>query len=177
MDENKLFEIMLLLEQGESLNKLDKNGTLGCSRKAFCNGAKKLGYIFDKSVKNFVRIDSAEINISDTQSTKTLADASESIQVEDTVETIVESSTTANLTLESLDARLKVLEEMMLHNNSSVSTLELDSRTAGNIISRSIKVSKEAIERFDFIAESRYPMHSKQSLLSQALIEFYEKHK
>lgn len=170
MNEEKLKEINEYLKQGASLNKLDKDGVLGCSRRAFCNQAKKFGYIFDKDIKSFIKSNdiTVEITTAEAKSTRKIK--------EPTIEP--RNSTEEVLTLESLDARLKVLEQQMQHNNSNVvGTLELDSRTASNIISRSIKVSKEAIELFDFIANTRYPIHSKQALLSQALIEFYENHK
>lgn len=177
MNEEKLKEINEYLKQGASLNKLDANGVLGCSRRAFCNQAKKLGYIFDKDIKSFIKSNDITVEITTAEAKSTRKIKEPTIEPRNSAEQTIKS-TEEVLTLESLDARLKVLEQQMQHNNSNVvSTLELDSRTASNIISRSIKVSKEAIELFDFIADTRYPMHSKQALLSQALIEFYENHK
>lgn len=178
LNEEKLKEIINYLSQGASLNKLDKDGVLGCSRRAFCNQAKKLGYIFDKDIKNFIKNNDAPIDVTPVAAKTTKKIKEPIIEPRNSTEQTIKLTVEEPLTLESLDARLKILEQQMQHNNYIVDgRLELDNRTAGPIISRSIKVSKEAIELFDFIADTRYPMHSKQALLSQALIEFYENHK
>lgn len=167
--EETIININKLLKNGASLNQLDKDGTLGRSRKAFSNAAKKLGYTFSRENASFI---------------KDVTEETQSVTDEKPINIEQKTKTNKETTITELEKRIELLESTVMqlqqasrNRASTFETLELDPRTANDIVSRSIKMSKEAIKLFDFIAENKYPQHSKQALLSQALIEFYEKHK
>lgn len=170
--EETVLEINKLLTDGASLNQLDKNGTLGRSRKAFCNAAKKLGYTFSREHASFIK--------DVTNGTQSVTNKEElNLEPRPASEKKIQKTTITELEkrIEVLEYAVMQLQQASTNRASTFETLELDPRTASDIVSRSIKMSKEAIQLFDFIAENKYPQHSKQALLSQALIEFYENHK
>lgn len=167
--EENILKINELLKAGASLNQLDKSGQLGRSRKSFCNAAKKLGYAFSKEHSAFI---------------KNVTEETQSVTNEKPINIEQKTESKKETTIAELEKRVEILESAVMqlqqastNRASTFEALELDPRTASDIVSRSIKMSKEAIQLFDFIAENKYPQHSKQALLSQALIEFYENHK
>lgn len=166
MEENKILEVNKLFENGMSMNQLEKDGTLGCSRKAFKNRAFKIGYTYDNSLKKFIKDDSIEIK----------APTEHRVSKEK----IIQKTTEEKHTIASLEARIRQLEHIVLSNNTYTAQpiqIELDTRTKGTVATRSIRVTKDAIELFNNIAETKLAMYTKQELMSQALIEFYEKYK
>ena len=166
--EETIIEINQLLSNGASLNQLDKSGQLKRSRKAFCNAAKKLGYAFNKEKSAFEK--NVTVETQDVTKENNNKD-------QDTPNTKKTTIAELEKRIELLESAVMQLQQASTNRASTFETLELDTRTASNIVSRSIKISKEAIQLFDFICENKYPQHSKQALLSQALIEFYEHHK
>ena len=63
IDKAKINEINGLLGEGYSLNRLDKENKLGCSRRAFCNNAKKIGNVYNKSNNKFVKLEARETEV------------------------------------------------------------------------------------------------------------------
>ena len=148
------------LSEGASLNSLDKDRTLKMSRKAFKNNALKLSYIYDAELNKFIKDENIVSNTTVTRSNKQVANNKED-------------------KIKELENRIKALEDIVLLNNTNVTfnDFELDSRVLNNdIITRSIKVSKTAINAFNNVAENKLNMYSKQLLISQALLEFAEKY-
>ena len=155
-------EINKRLEEGESLNSLDKNGTLKMSRKAFKNNAIKLGYFYNRELNLFV----CDENVTPVTPIKSKEKTSNADEKDKVIKDILE--------------RLKILEEKVLHNNTSVTPNQfiLDSRTLSTDIKvRSFKVSEKALNEFIELAESKLSMYSKQNLFTQALLEFVDKYK
>lgn len=153
-----------LLEKGGSLNKLDKNGLLGCSRRAFCNNARKLGYIFNKAENKFISNES-DIKLR----------SSKSVEIKDNED---KHRANQSLSLKALDERLKILEDLIVsHNDTKVTPdLKLDNSVHEDITARGIKASKHILNEFDSLCK-KYPQYNKQALFGQALLEFIEKYK
>lgn len=170
VNEDKIIEVNKLLLEGYSLNKLEKNNVLECSRKAFKNRAAKLNYNYNDEIKQFVKIDDIN-NITNSvtnNNTKVISRKSQ--------EKIVKSKE-KDLTLEALEERVKILEDLVLHNNTKVTLNNFSIELKKDIITRSIKVSKSVMKSFTDLAESKFNMYNKQDLLSKALLEFVEKYK
>lgn len=152
------------LSEGASLNSLDKDRTLKMSRKAFKNNALKLSYIYDAELNKFIKDENIVSNTTVTRSNKQVA---------------IKKTDNKEDKIKELENRIKALEDIVLLNNTNVTfnDFELDSRVLNNdIITRSIKVSKTAINAFNNVAENKLNMYSKQLLISQALLEFAEKY-
>lgn len=175
MNEKKLFEINELLATGSSLNQLDKNGTLECSRKAFKNRAAKLGYIYDDNVKQFVHNGAVTLNNTDVTPRKS---APKSIKQKILKENY--SNKELLLKINALEKRLNDLENLVLHNNTAVTqdnVIALNELAKGEVVTRSIKATKESLDAFNTVAENKLSLYPKQQLFSQALLEFAEKYK
>ncbi|MDM0987642.1 hypothetical protein [Clostridium perfringens] len=155
-------EVNRKLKEGESLNSLDKNGTLKMSRKAFKNNAIKLGYFYNRELNLFI----CDKNVTPVTQIKSKEKTPNADEKDKAIEDILE--------------RLEILEEKVLHNNTSVTPNQfiLDSRTLSTDIKvRSFKVSEKALNEFIELAESKLNMYSKQNLFTQALLEFVDKYK
>lgn len=155
-------EVNRKLKEGESLNSLDKNGTLKMSRKAFKNNAIKLGYFYNRELNLFI----CDKNVTPVTQIKSKEKTPNADKKDKAIEDILE--------------RLEILEEKVLHNNTSVTPNQfiLDSRTLSTDIKvRSFKVSEKALNEFIELAESKLNMYSKQNLFTQALLEFVDKYK
>lgn len=155
-------EVNRKLKEGESLNSLDKNGTLKMSRKAFKNNALKLGYFYNRELNLFI----CDKNVTPVTQIKSKEKTPNADEKDKAIEDILE--------------RLKILEEKVLHNNTFVTPNQfiLDSRTLSTDIKvRSFKVSEKALNGFIELAESKLNMYSKQNLFTQALLEFVDKYK
>lgn len=173
MNEEKIFEVNQLLSDGASLNQLDKNGQLGCSRKAFKNRALKIGYIYNDTLKQFVKNDTVTLNNTDVTHKKSIP---KNIKIKPSQE---DNSKKLLLKLNDLEKRLKYLEDLVLQNNTLVThdtALVLNPLVKGEVITRSIKASKEALDAFNKVAEGKLSLYQKQQLFSQALLEFSEKY-
>lgn len=156
--------VNMKLSEGASLNSLDKDRTLKMSRKAFKNNALKLSYIYDAELNKFIKDENIVSNTTVTRSNKQVA---------------IKKTDNKEDKIKELENRIKALEDIVLLNNINVTfnDFELDSRVLNNdIITRSIKVSKTAINAFNNVAENKLNMYSKQLLMSQALLEFAEKY-
>ena len=84
------------------------------------------------------------------------------------------------MTLEELDNRLKKIEELVLQGAVAVTkeNLEIDKDILNDeIVSRTFKVSKNALNQFDDICKTKLAAYSKKDLLSQATKEFTDKYK
>ena len=113
INEDKINEVNGLLKEGYSLNKLDKENKLGCSRRAFCNNAKKLGYSFNKEGNKFILLgerEALEVTVKDTSKK---SDEDKKIE-----------KPKRSLTLEQLDFRLKKLEKLVLQGNTPVTQVD-----------------------------------------------------
>ncbi|EPB8257228.1 hypothetical protein ACRTGI_003054 [Clostridium perfringens] len=155
-------EVNRKLKEGESLNSLDKNGTLKMSRKAFKNNAIKLGYFYNRELNLFI----CDKNVTPVTQIKSKEKTTNAAEKDKAIEDILE--------------RLEILEEKVLHNNTSVTPNQfiLDSRTLSTDIKvRSFKVSEKALNEFIELAENKLNMYSKQNLFTQALLEFVDKYK
>ncbi|WP_280538021.1 hypothetical protein, partial [Clostridium perfringens] len=118
-------EVNRKLKEGESLNSLDKNGTLKMSRKAFKNNAIKLGYFYNRELNLFI----CDKNVTPVTQIKSKEKTPNADEKDKAIEDILE--------------RLEILEEKVLHNNTSVTPNQfiLDSRTLSTDIKvRSFKV-------------------------------------
>lgn len=168
MEVEDIVKINNLLLEGHSLNSLDKNKVLGCSRRAFCNRAKKLGFIFSQKDKIFIKEDRISKEITVTKKTKkNTANNHKSVTKE--MEKIAE-----------LEERLKLLEDLVLHSNSNVPQHDFklaEELLNTKIVSRTFKVSKNALDAFLELSNNKLAMYTKQDLLSQALLDFAEKYK
>lgn len=155
---DKIAEVNALLLQGYSLTKLEKENKLcGYSRRAFSRRAEKLGYEFDKTSNQLVQHQATSNNTSEVNVSPTNNDDSKYAE---------------------LDKRLKKIEDLILSNNNIPMNFELDeSLKECDIITRSFKVNPATVEKFNSIAETKLAMYTKQQLLSQALLEFYNKYK
>ena len=174
MNVEKILEINEFLSKGYSLNKLDKDGVLGCARKTFGTNAKKLGYVYDSNVKQFIKVTNVTPNTSSvTKETKSVTKESETKKKNAKKTEFNEDKA------KELEERIKILEDIVLQNNIPVTSNDfiIDTKFKKDIITRSIKVSKTAMDIFNLLAESKFAMYTKQDLLSKALIEFYEKYK
>ena len=175
MNEEKIFEINKLLATGSSLNQLDKNGILECSRKAFKNRALKIGYSYDDSLKQFVYDGTVTPNNTDVTPRKS---AAKNIKSRDSKK--ADNNQELLLNIDALEKRLKDLEDLVLHNNTAVTqdnVISLNPLAKGEVVTRSIKATKEALDAFNNIAEDKLSLYPKQQLFSQALLEFAEKYK
>lgn len=178
MNEEKVVEINKLIGEGYSLNKLDKEGKLGCSRKTFCRNVKKLGYKFSKDDNKFILFgdrESAEIIIKDTAPKEDVKKLKNEHK---------ESSDKSDgaITLEQLDIRLKKLEDMVLQSVTSVTQVAqecfiIDERIfTGGVKARTFKVNSGVLEDFDSLCDNELAAYSKTNIISQALREFINKY-
>lgn len=169
ISEEKINEINGLLREGYSLNKLDKENKLGCSRRAFCNNAKKLGYSFNKEENKFIFLGKREVVEAAVKDTATKK-PKEKKEVKEPK---------SSLTLEQLDLRLKKLEELVLQGNTPVTldSFKLDkSVVSGEIKPRTFKVNECILKDFDSLCNNELAAFSKSNIISQALKEFIDKY-
>lgn len=157
-------EVNKRFSEGLSLNKLSEE--LGRHKATIKAHYLKLGYKYNKTVHQFVEVES------DTEPTTPT-----------TVNNDVEVNSSTNTSIDNYDAlekRMKALEKRMdvLSKQSIRSDFTLDSRVLNNdIMTRSIKVSESIMNSFTRLCESKYNMYSKQDLISMALLEFLDKYK
>lgn len=146
-----ILDVIEKLNNGMSLNALSKE--IGKDRKTLKRYYEGLGYTYVTELRNFVK---------------------------KKIEPSVTESNTNDDKYKDLEQRLKALEDivMQMQSKSPKSDFELDSRVLKNdIMIRSIKVSKNAMDAFTKVAENKLSMYSKQDLISQALLEFTDKYK
>lgn len=154
----KITEINALLLQGYSLTKLEKENKLfGYSRRAFSRRAEKLGYEFDKTSNQLVQHQETSNNTSEVN---------------------VSPINNHDSKYAELEKRIQKLEDLILSNNTIPANFTLDDTLKEcDIITRSFKVNPSTVEKFNSIAETKLAMYTKQQLLSQALLDFYNKYK
>lgn len=178
MDINKILEVNELLKQDKSLNQLEKDKVLECSRKAFKNRALKLGYIYNDTIKQFVKDDSVTFSV--TNETSDITEVTQSVTKKSEIKQKNQKEIEFNKDkAKELEERIKILEDIVLQGNTHIThdNFIIDDKFKEDIITRSIKVSRAAIENFNSLAENKFSMYKKQDLLTTALIEFYEKYK
>lgn len=155
---DKIAEVNTLLLQGYSLTKLEKQNKLyGYSRRAFSRRAEKIGYEFDKASNQLVQHKETSNNTSEVN---------------------ISSSNSTDSRFAALEQRIKKIEDLILFNNTIPCNFKLDeSLKECDIITRSFKVNPDVVAKFNSIAETKLAMYTKQQLLSQALLDFYNKYK
>lgn len=145
-----IVEVIEKMNTGMSLNQLAKE--VGKDRKTVKRYYENLGYTYVTEVRNFVKNkNECNITISNTNDNK----------------------------YKDLEDRIKILEDIVLSNNTNATQnrFELDSRVLKNdIMTRSIKVSKSAMNTFNKVVERNLSMYTKQDLISMALLEFADKY-
>ncbi|MDV4152730.1 hypothetical protein R0131_18025 [Clostridium sp. AL.422] len=183
MDENKIIEVNELLKKGYSLNQLEKDKILECSRKAFKNRAAKINYQYDDNIKQFIKISNtisvtnSNSNINSNTNSNSVTNSNTEVTLRKSKEAIIKNTKETDLILQSLEERIKALESIVLQNNTKVTPDTFTIELKKDIITRSIKVSKTIIDDFNNLAETKFSMYNKQDLLNKALTEFVEKYK
>lgn len=157
-----------LLSEGETLESIGKKEDFPATR-TIQRHIKKLGFQFERKLGIIVPNEVLKDNI-----------VTAPIKKESSPKKVIESNTKNNTNVTSIELseiikRIEVLESLMLHNNTNVTPVNIESRT--DIITRSIKVSKEIMSEFTKLCETEFPMYSKQDIISTALLEFIQKHK
>lgn len=192
--EEKILEVNKLLKQGYSLNQLDKENLLGYSRRAFSNKAKDIGYTYDRSEKQFIKVeDVTSVTSSVTETTQSKEKESE-IKKENSKESKTKKKKEKEsepmdsklaiafsdmaLRMSDLEDRLDVLEDI-ISNAPVKNNLILNPRVyEEEIKGRTMKVSASILDEFDMLCcEKHLSAYSKQAILGQALLEFIEKYK
>lgn len=178
-----------LLMSGETLESIGKREEFPTIR-TIQRHIKKMGYKFNrKSGKiepiaditddntNVTLGNSAGDNTSITPSvTKNSTNVTPSVTKNNISATPKKSLTKDNTQItQDIIKRLEILESLVLPNNTNVTPIKINSNH--DIITRSIKVSKDVMSKFTELCENQFPMYSKQDIISTALLEFVEKYK
>lgn len=154
-----------LLAEGKSLNQLDKtDALLNLSRKAFRNRAMKENYFFNQDKRQF-ELKNKNLEIT-SNNTAISSDNTEKTQ------------NNTDKIIKDLLQRIKKIESIIFNSNTHISNFKLDNRVNDiEIITRSFRVSPEAVEAFNKVCENKLYRYQKQQLLSQALYEFADRYK
>ena len=166
--ESKIYEITEFLKSGKSLNKMDKEGILECSRKAFKNRAEKIGYYYSSEHNLFIKL--GEVIPT---TTEVLPRANKEIEIKkdnDDLKPILER-------LETLELQVK---ELILGREKETPTSDFEANFEplnGDIVLKSIKVNAEIYKEFNELLESKFKASKKQDIISYAFKEFIEKYK
>ena len=157
VDVDLINKINIELNKGESLNTLESSGALGCVRKTFVKKAKELGYKLDRNINQFVKVTS--------DVTSSVADDEQ-----------VTLQITPSVTIEELDRRLKIVEEM-LSSNTNITLAECEHVPANKIVTRSVKVNGDVMKEFAILVKEQFPQYNQQDILTYILKQFINQYK
>ena len=154
---NKINSELAKEDKKESLNTLESSGALGCSRKTFVKKAKELGYSLDRNTNQFVKV-SSDVTLS-------VADDEQ-----------VTRRITPSVTIEELDKRLKIVEEM-LSSNTNITLAECEHVPVNKIVTRSVKVDGDVMKEFATLVKEQFPQYNQQDILTHLLKQFINQYK
>lgn len=156
--------------------------TIGIGRTTISDRFKKIGYIYNKELKQYAESNATVIQLH--QSNTTVAHEPPN----NVVAPIVKGNTKVtqkyeNDLLELIDNKVELLEMLKYYKNNAniIDVPQLDINTLPgelqkDIINKSIKIYKPVQKLYDEVC-SQYPSYKKQDLISLALYEFYNKYK
>lgn len=198
----EISKVNAILDSGKTLDYLDKSKLLGCKKKVYLDRAEKQGFKYNPLENKFVEIQpraNKEVHITPPKEIKigdTIIQNKDKVTQSDTTrdnyevtqditthckDEVIQSDTTQDkdITIENILTRLKILEDKVLQSVTPPScTFILNEKLKDiEIVTRGIKVDKNALTEFDNLASTRLAQFTKQELLSQALLEFVDRYK
>lgn len=203
----EISKVNAILESGKTLDYLDKTKLLGCKKKVYLDRAVKQGYKYNPLENKFVeiqprvlqeivisppkeiKIEGAIIQYKDAITQDEITHDKDEVTQRNTTQyevtqdkdEVTQSDTTQDkdITMENILTRLKILEDKVLQSVTSPScTFILNEKLKDiEIVTRGIKVDKNALKEFDNLASTKLAQFTKQELLSQALLEFVARYK
>lgn len=166
-----------LLTKGETLESIGKKDGFASTR-TIQRHIKKIGFRYDRKLGILVPIEGVTVSntkVTSTNKIETLNVANEDVKTQIKKNDSNNNSNVTKDDIANIIKRIEKIEKLMLQHNTNVTPLNINANT--DITTRSIKVSKHAMNEFIELCESQFPMFNKQDLISLALLEFVKKYK